>query len=212
MVYGYIYKIINMCNEKVYVGQTTRNIELRLQGHFQASRKLKNKSYYFYNAIRKYGEMNFRIEKICECFSLEELNNQEIYYIQQYQSYKKDYGYNIRLGGGSGGKWNEEAKQNRSNSRKGMKGHPAWNKGITYTQKPENRNGAMKGKFGKDNYLSKPVKMFDLNNCFLMEFAGVREAARTLKEKGILKAHHRNISRAALKQYTAAYGYKWEYV
>ena len=96
---GYIYKITNITNNKIYIGQTCRSINLRWLDHCYASKYPSHKDYEcpLHRAIRKYGNKNFKVEEIDTASSLEELNEKEIYYIQKYNSYKK--GYNASLGG-----------------------------------------------------------------------------------------------------------------
>lgn len=90
---GYIYKITNQVNGKVYVGQTAHTIESRWKEHTKAS---KYRKYPLYFAMRKYGIENFSIEQIEEC-SIEQLNERERYWIAQYNSLKN--GYNATTGG-----------------------------------------------------------------------------------------------------------------
>jgi hypothetical protein len=49
-----------------------------------------------YDAINKYGSENFSIEEVEEC-SPEVLNDREVYWIEQYGSFKN--GYNATRGG-----------------------------------------------------------------------------------------------------------------
>lgn len=94
---GYIYKIINTINGKVYIGQTTRTVESRMKQHFVESKRDRSKKYSLYRAFNKYGIDSFIVETLCEC-DVSELNNKEIEYISLFNSYKK--GYNGTLGGG----------------------------------------------------------------------------------------------------------------
>lgn len=98
---GYIYKITNLINNKVYIGQTSRTIQERWEQHIRDSQKLK---YSLYLAINKYGINNFVIEQIEEC-PISLLNEKEIYWIKYYNSYKE--GYNENLGGGGNQKYNQ---------------------------------------------------------------------------------------------------------
>lgn len=96
---GYIYKITNLVNGKCYIGQTSQNIRKRWRDHINTSNE-KNSNYYnypLYKAFRKYGINNFKFEIIEEC-NVNELNEKEIFYIEEFNSYKD--GYNQTLGGG----------------------------------------------------------------------------------------------------------------
>lgn len=88
-----IYKITNNINKKCYIGQSV-DIERRWRQHkYNASQEVK---YPLYLAFKKYGLNNFYFEIIQEC-SLDQLDQQEIYWIQFYDSYKN--GYNQTTGG-----------------------------------------------------------------------------------------------------------------
>ena len=90
---GYIYKIINDINDKVYIGKTEFSIEKRFKEHCRDSLKgYENRP--LYKAMNKYGIEHFSIEKIEECDNLEE---REIYWIKNYNSFYD--GYNATLGG-----------------------------------------------------------------------------------------------------------------
>lgn len=93
---GYIYKIYNDINDKIYIGQTTKTLDQRLKGHFSDANKDTTKTRPLLSAIKKYGKEHFFIELIEECDS-EKLNEREIYWISYYNSYYT--GYNAALGG-----------------------------------------------------------------------------------------------------------------
>ena len=58
---GYIYKISNSINDKIYIGQTRCSIEKRFNQHKQRSRKKSKYNSHLYEAMRKYGEEVFQI-------------------------------------------------------------------------------------------------------------------------------------------------------
>lgn len=87
-----IYKITNLINNKIYIGQST-NIEYRWEDHKFYSR---NSHTALQAAFKKYGISNFSFEVIEEC-SKEYLDEREIYWIKFYDSYKN--GYNLTKGG-----------------------------------------------------------------------------------------------------------------
>lgn len=90
-----IYKITNKLNEKVYIGQTTKTLDIRRKGHIQAAKNGVN--HHLYNAINKYGIENFKFEEICKANSKSELNYLEAKYILEYDSVRN--GYNMGYGG-----------------------------------------------------------------------------------------------------------------
>lgn len=97
---GCIYKITNLVNNKVYIGQTITTLKERWRKHCSDAFNKKNVTGVD-AAIKKYGKENFSCEEICRC-NQEELNKLEQFYIQQYNSYNganEDIGYNLTLGG-----------------------------------------------------------------------------------------------------------------
>ena len=86
----WIYKITNIQNNKVYIGQTIRPIEQRFKRHINDA--LNNiLDTHFARAIRKYGKENFTIEQIDTAQTQEELNQKEQYWIQYYNSVNEGY-------------------------------------------------------------------------------------------------------------------------
>lgn len=59
----WVYKITNIQNKKMYIGQTIRPIEERFKRHLNDAIK-GNLDTHFARAIRKYGKENFTIECI----------------------------------------------------------------------------------------------------------------------------------------------------
>ena len=92
-----IYKITNLINEKVYIGQSV-DINYRFNNHKSESFNPKSNAYNtaIHRAIRKYGVENFSFEVIEEC-TKELLSEREIYWIAYYNSYGN--GYNLTSGG-----------------------------------------------------------------------------------------------------------------
>ncbi len=86
----WIYKITNIQNNKVYIGQTIRPVEQRFHRHMNDA--LNNiLDTHFARAIRKYGKENFIIEIIDTAESQDELNQKEQYWIRYYDSVNKGY-------------------------------------------------------------------------------------------------------------------------
>lgn len=91
-----IYKIENLVNGKVYIGQAV-DIECRWISHISMLKNNKHHSKHLQNSWNKYGEENFKFEIIEEC-SFEELNEKEIYWINKF----KENCYNLTSGGDGG--------------------------------------------------------------------------------------------------------------
>ena len=86
----WIYKITNIQNNKVYIGQIIRPIEQRFHRHLNDA--LNNiLDTHFARAIRKYGKDNFVIEKIDNAQTQDELNQKEQYWIRYYNSVENGY-------------------------------------------------------------------------------------------------------------------------
>lgn len=99
---GYIYKVTNVINNKIYIGQTIQSIKNRWYRHCSKSGLSKSEmNTHFKKAILKYGKENFRIE-ILEICDSKLLNEREKHYINYYDSYR--HGYNSTLGGQDGSK------------------------------------------------------------------------------------------------------------
>lgn len=104
-----IYKITNLSNGKIYVGQAVSHIlnhkryrpygyEGRFRCHIsEAFSTKKNQSHYLNNAIRKYGVNEFVVELIEYC-EIEKADERETHYIKEYNSLFPN-GYNLKNGG-----------------------------------------------------------------------------------------------------------------
>jgi group I intron endonuclease len=127
-----IYLITNLLNNKQYVGQTIQPLEKRWQRHCWKSTS-KN-SMPICKAIAKYGKENFKIEVLVLCNSYDELNEKELFYANELNTWSPN-GYNLKAGDGKGSmspetkakiaaantgmKRTPEARQNMSNAHKG---------------------------------------------------------------------------------------------
>ena len=107
-------------NDKVYIGITGFDPEYRWLNN---GRGYKHQSTFF-NAIIKYGWINFKHEILFEGLTEEEALDKEEELIQQYKSYDRRYGYNISLRGAIYGKDNNGQRSN--SRRKEIAPLPAW--------------------------------------------------------------------------------------
>lgn len=92
---GFIYKITNRVNNKVYIGQTHFTVEHRFKQHVK-NYNIEHRKQALYKAFAKYGLENFTVETVEEV-DAERLNEREMYWIAYYDSFKN--GYNANCGG-----------------------------------------------------------------------------------------------------------------
>lgn len=90
-----IYLIINLQNNKKYVGQTINSVEKRWNQHVRRARA--GGSELFMKAIRKYGENSFKIERLSLAKNKFIADVIEKFWIGKLQS--KILGYNLTDGG-----------------------------------------------------------------------------------------------------------------
>lgn len=93
---GFIYKITNNVNGKVYIGQTIQTIKERFYQHCATKCSDSVLNMAIHRAIKKYGKSNFTIEVIEEV-DKDFLNDREKFWIEYYNSYNN--GYNSTIGG-----------------------------------------------------------------------------------------------------------------
>jgi len=144
-----IYKVTNKINNKIYIGQTSKQLKERQNSHIWSANN--DSSCHFHKAIRKYGINSFiwEIEDICN--SVEELNEKEIFYIKKYETLNK--GYNMTLGGSG------VSGYKLSNERKLAIGELSKNRRYKRTNEyKENMSKIMKGKGkGRKNHNRLPL-------------------------------------------------------
>lgn len=103
----YVYKLENLVNHKVYVGQA-KDPANRKAGHFYAARKGNQRP--LYRSIRKHGVENFLFEVIEECAD-ELINEREQHWVTHFDSFNPEKGYNLTSGGNQYFSVSEETKQ-----------------------------------------------------------------------------------------------------
>ena len=129
---GYIYKIRNKINQKVYIGQTINSVNRRISCHFKP---YSSKSMNISKAVQKYGRINFGWEILAEITAttkvelLDYLNRAEIFYIAAYKSTDKNFGYNISKGGNNS-EVSDETRLKISESKRGAK-NPNYGKKLS---------------------------------------------------------------------------------
>ena len=92
MYEGYIYKITNMINGRIYIGQTKRTIKERWKQHIRQAKSCETR-YPFQDAIIKYGTDKFNVEEIEKISETNEselykkMDDLEVYYIKELEWY-----------------------------------------------------------------------------------------------------------------------------
>ena len=203
-----IYKATNLKNGKVYIGQTTRDLEIRMKEH------LTHRKTAFDKAYKKSEIDNFKIEIIDRTDTIEKLNEKEKYWIEYYNCIVPN-GYNMCEGGDNtvGFHHKEESKRKMSISKSKLymgENNPFFGKTHSKESK-EKMSKLRKGmahltdeqkKKLKDSHLTRKVMNVDTKEIF----KSVKEAA----EKYNLKATH--ISRVCRGKRKTTGGFRWEYI
>lgn len=163
-----IYKITNLVNNKVYIGQTIKTFKRRVGQHLSGLRKGTHRNPYLQQSFKKHGESAFSFE-ILEQFDSEmnfDLDNLERYWIKFYDSMTREKGYNIE----SGGNLKKECG-------------PSWNKGLKLSE--EHIAKLKLAKKGKDytdisyqNSPKVPVILTNVISGISMKFETMRACAR----------------------------------
>lgn len=179
-MYSYeVYKVTNKINNKVYIGITNKGAGARFKQHlFDAEH---GSQYRFHRAIRKYGKENFEVSIIAFCNDADELKENEIKFISEYESMNPDKGYNMTEGGdGTFGRvCTLETRLKISEANKGKEVSEE-------TRKLLSERGKVRTT-GRDTYWSsgnigasrrKQVLQYDNNGNFIKEYEGVNIAAK----------------------------------
>ena len=160
---GFIYKITNNFDDKLYIGLTTKkNAKERWYQHRYLARHLSTSdNSYLHRSMNEHGVDNFVFEVIEEVEN-EKLPEREQYWISQYNSYSPN-GYNLTTGGeGTPGfsrpQSEEERKKKGESIKKFRAEHPEMNelyrqRMIENNNNPEYREKVLEGyqRFLKDN-------------------------------------------------------------
>lgn len=147
IIYSVIYKITNLNTNKIYIGSTC-NFKKRKYVHLNRLRNNKHYNKKLQNSWNKYGETNFIFE-IIEHTVRENLIKLEQYYLDLYQSYKNNIGYNIaKLANTNNFGVKHKNKQIPWN--KGLKLPSSWNKGLKTSESTKKKQS--QAKIGNKNF------------------------------------------------------------
>ena len=113
-MYGYIYKVTNKLNNKIYVGK--KKSEIFLGEAYLGSGVIIKQS------IKKNGKENFMVTLLEECDTKEYLNQREKWWIEYLNATDPNVGYNIAPGGDGGVVWKEGEHPTEGKKRRGLIG------------------------------------------------------------------------------------------
>lgn len=181
-----IYKTTNLVNNKIYVGQDTRE-----NSSYLGSGKI------IKHAINKYGIDFFRKEILEKCHTIEELNEREQYWINLLDSNNPCIGYNISTGGRGklGCFHSEKTKRLFSKQRKG-KNNPNYGKKISKEQRKilsecgKKRTGKNNTFYGRHHSKETKIKISNANSIHL-SVDKENEILKLYKEYGTLEISKR---------------------
>lgn len=148
---GTIYKIENLVNGKVYVGQTIQDFEVRKGQHVSALRHNRHNNDHLQRAWNKYGENNFKFSIIEKC-SYDTLDEKEVKWIKHYRESKGSY--NLESGGNKHKRHSTYSKIKMSKVMKEI------------TQRPEFKKKRAKLMKGKNNINAKKVICINTGEVF----------------------------------------------
>lgn len=144
----YIYKITNIQNNKVYIGQTIRPIKDRFHRHLNDA--INNiLDTHFARAIRKYGKENFIIEQIDQAQTQDELNKKEQYWIQYYNSVNEGYNETDAISKCGGNTYQSKTEKEMKSIKEKIR------------QTKIGKNNPMARKIKRTNILTNEIDIFD---------------------------------------------------
>lgn len=150
--FGYIYKIINLINNKIYIGKTEKTIEKRFHEHIKKSlvydNKIDNQSH-LYSAMQRYGINNFKVEEIDVADSKDELNEKEKYWIKFFNSTDNFLGYNIASGGAGGNVLEGYTEDEYIEYIQRISNRVPWNKGLNKDEQKKYTKKELKKKINR---------------------------------------------------------------
>ena len=184
---GYIYKITNTVNGKVYIGQTIRKLENRINQHFNRS-----SSPALHNAIEKYGRDAFTLEILHEALDIF-LDDLEIAEIKRHNSLAP-HGYNLTGGGSANKVFSDQTRKKMSDAAKGRT-----NKNKGKTPAPETRqkiSESLKGRPLSPERRRKISESLKGRKCKPRSPEARRKLSEANKGKTLSPEHRRKLSEA----------------
>lgn len=162
-----IYFIRNLVNGKMYIGSTDRNFRKRLREHINELEKDIHFNSHLQNSWNKYKKQNF-ITGIVEYIDriegkeklIEILNEREGFYIEKYETWKPEKGYNKIRSVDRKHIITQDIRDKMSDSQKkrleNSENHPAYGTHLSEETKDKIRNGNLGKQVGEDNPAKRP--------------------------------------------------------
>ena len=163
-----VYKVTNKENGKIYIGITSQGVTTRWFKHCSDG-LYGNSNFPIHNAIRKYGKDNFQVEVI-EVIENDKgynfLKEREKYWIKEFDSYNREVGYNLTLGGdGTFGRFHSDETKEKMRQKA---------LGRIVSEETKLRMSLNSGSIKK-------VSMFTLDDELIKTFRSATDAAKEIK-------------------------------
>lgn len=222
-----IYKIQCKIDNKVYIGYSS-NITKRFALHKYRLNKNVHENSYLQNAWKKHGEDNFFFEILEECL-LDQCIDREDYYVKEYKSHHRKFGYNLAITGiGNIGKMPRHIiEKSMKVKRKKALERGYWFKPETIKKQADGRRGfkhtdeakekirlASTGRKKSKEVIQKTInaniiaiEQYTLDGMYIRDFKSVSDALIFLN-KSLKQGHISSCCRGNRK---SAYGYFWKY-
>jgi len=142
-----IYVIINLVDNKVYIGSTIRNFRKRWREHRDSLKDGNHRNTHLQRAWNKYGEENFEfqiLEKLEDRTDISLISKREEFWITSFGSFKSENGYNIDVIVGGRKAVSEETRAKISKANSGRKCSPEAKEKIVKTLKSLYQDGVEK--------------------------------------------------------------------
>jgi group I intron endonuclease len=187
MKYSGIYLIINLFNNKFYVG-SAKNLWERKLNHFRELKNNKHKNIYLQNSYNKHGLQYFIMTLIEQIDDKDDLIKREQYWIDTLEACNKDIAYNICPNAESklGHKHSLETKNKMSKSMQGIKRTEEGKRNISLAQ-------------------SNPIIQCMIDGQYIQEWESAKHVERAMNVSSP------TISRCCSHKYQYAYESLWFY-
>jgi len=172
-MYTHIIYKLTFPNNKIYIGQTSLDFNIRLNCH-KSSAYNSNLNRYIHNAIKKYGWDNIVKEIICTVSS-EFSDDAEKYFINKYSCNDIRFGYNLTGGGKQNYKMSDNLVKISNITKVNTK---ETNKKISISMRGRKQSNEHIENASKTRY--KSINMYDKSNNFIKTFESTVQASAEL--------------------------------